>query len=122
MWSESNASLALHESGALKKLSNSRASDLAAATGALKDVPAEVLSALQQANKIIDEQQTLSLQGLDRRLAMLKKEKEVLEAEIEAGGVLATRAQRSELARLKAEIDLLKARKELGALAAPSAT
>jgi hypothetical protein len=117
IWSELSASLTLHDSGALKKLSNSKASELAAATGALKDLPADVLASLEKANKIIDEQQTLSLQGMDRRLAELKKQKEILEAEIEANGVLATAAQRAELARLKAEIDLLKARKEIGSLA-----
>lgn len=113
-WTEKSAEIAFHDSGALKKLSNSKASEAAAATGTLKELPAEVLSSLEQANKIIDERQKLALQNVEQRIAELEQRKKLLQAEIAVDDVLASREKNAELEQIKKEIELLKSRKQLG--------
>ena len=113
-WSERSASLTFSNLGGLKKLKNSKASELAAATGTLKELPADVLASLEQANKIIDERQKLSLQGIEQRIAELEKQKSLIDKEIALDEAIDTRDLVEEQKRLKAEIDLLKARKDLG--------
>jgi hypothetical protein len=113
-WSETSAEAAFWPGGSLKTLKNSRASEAAAATGALKELPADAKAALEQANQVLDERQKLDLQGLEHRIAELEKRKSLVEKEIALGGVVDTRQSQEEITRLKAEIDLLKSRKDLG--------
>jgi len=113
-WSEFSVETAFWPDGGLKSLKSFRASEAAAATDALRDLPVELKASLEQANEIIDQQQKLDLQGIEQRIAELEKQKSLVEKEIALGGVLDTRRTTEEIARLKAEIDLLRARKDLG--------
>lgn len=107
-WSEKTAELAFSNSGTLKTVKNSAASELAAQSEALKQLPAEVFESLKQANEIIDQAQVLARQGIEQRIAELEDQKKLIEARIARDGALATAAQQAKVKKLEAEIQLLK--------------
>ena len=108
-WSKKSAKVEMGPGGELKTLSNASESAAAAAASALAQLPEEALARLKQANAIIDEGQQLALQGIDFRISTLEQRKKLIDAEIAHAGVLATREDVEEKARLKAEIERLEA-------------
>jgi len=113
-WSKESASATFGENGELVTLSSVKESAAAAAARTAGELPAEVFSALETANKIIDEAQKTSLQGVEHRISQLQKRKELLEADIALGTAVDNRSRTEEVARLKSEIELLQQKKALG--------
>lgn len=113
-WSSTTVEAGFGDGGSLTRLKHTKTSTVAAATTATKELPEEVLDALNRADSIVDAHQKLRLQGIDHRLQELDREKKELDAEIALGDLIDTRALANRLKVVKAEKDLLTARKELG--------
>ena len=111
-----SASVVIGSHGSLDTLSNATTSPVAEVTGVLKELPGDVVGALEKANKIVEHERTLSTARLDRRLNELEKEKKLLEAQIAEAGLSATRTYKVELEKIKAQIDVAKNKKELAGL------
>lgn len=113
-WSKRAAEMTFGDTGSLTKLSNEKASELAAAAEAVESAPEKALAGLESANKILDQLQTVSLQGVTHRIAVLQQEKAVLEATVARDDLLATRDATSELKAVQAELALLQDQRQLG--------
>lgn len=116
VWGDRSATVEFSERGALTKLAASGSAAIADAAAALGALPEEVSAALERANKIIDEHQTLRNQGLDQTLARLETERKVIDEKIAADSSLARLGQAGALAELDQEKQRLQAYKDIGEL------
>jgi hypothetical protein len=87
---------------------SAKAGDIAEA---IRQGPAELLSALKQANEIETERRKLSLVNLDRKLEQVKKEKEYEETRIALGQALNLEEAKSKLADLEIQVKTLEAQR-----------
>lgn len=99
--------------GTLTHLNLSEQAPAGRIAAALGGVGGQIKESLEQAEKISESLATARGRGADRRLADLKRQKELLQADIELKGALVTREDRGELERLGLEAKLLEARKDL---------
>ena len=107
------------DTGAISQLSSSQTAAAQEVSKALSGVGTQLQESVDQAAKITDAFEKARGRGVDRQLADLKRRKELLQADIELKGALATRDDRDELERLKLEVDLLETRKKLGQVPEP---
>jgi hypothetical protein len=113
LFDKQTGTLEFGDTGALSRLASSDDSAARHLATAFAAAPGQVKESVEQAGAVVEGVAKLRSAGAARRLADLKRRKELIDAEIAAKGALATRTQREELDRLKAEIDLVDARKKL---------
>jgi hypothetical protein len=101
------------DGGALSGLTSGGESAGRHLSTALSSVPGQIKESVEQAATVVEGLTKLRAAAAERRLADLKRRKEIIDAEIAEKGALATRAQREELERLNAKIDLVEAEKKL---------
>jgi hypothetical protein len=112
-WSKRTVA-ATFQNGALTKVSAESGSELAAATEAVRGLPAEYLSVLKQTNEISAEQRKLSLNGIDAQLEKLKKQKEKAELELAQEQLVGVGAAKNAIAELETQIKLLETQRAMG--------
>jgi hypothetical protein len=116
-WSNHNAKVSFHPTnGALKTLSTSNTSALSAASNVFSQLPKEVLANLEAANKIQAQLQKIEGENINKQIARMNREKKKIEAAIALDGAIATKKQKSEIAKYKALIERLKLYQEIDKL------
>jgi hypothetical protein len=115
-WGDRAVTLTFGDLGQLTKVSSSSTGDAAAVAQTLADLPASVKDALSQGSAIAGELDTIRNAGIDRELARLKKESELLNQRIANDVEGADTAALRELAELQHRKDLLTARKDVAGL------
>jgi hypothetical protein len=103
---EQGGALVFDESGAVTKIVRNDTSGLGAFADAVVGVPAAVSGGVEAASKITTGVTTAADATADRRLASLKREKELRELELEQRGLAATPAEVAEVKRLQEQVEL----------------
>jgi hypothetical protein len=107
-------------SGSLVGLSKSSESTARRVAEAISAAPAQIKESVSAAAEVSDLVDKLRTAGASRRLADIKRRKEILEAEIAEKGVLATRAQREKLEELKVQAEVSEVEEKLAPAQPPS--
>jgi hypothetical protein len=115
VFNKRTAKIETSPAGTVSHVSATTSSTAHEVAAALSAAGGHVQASFEQATKVSDALTKLRARGADERLADLKRRKDELEADIAAKGLLATREQQEELARLKSEQDRVAALKQIGA-------
>lgn len=108
--------------GALTKVTNETGSEIAGAAEALRGLPTEYLAAVKQANEIVSEDSKLKLAGVTAQIDQLKKQKELIEAQVVSGESGDLASMQAQTVRLDAELKLLTSQRALAGAQGPGAS
>jgi hypothetical protein len=109
-----------HEGGTLASYTYAASSSAEAVGTALGELPASVVSGLEQAGKLRDQVAALQDKQREQQLARAKREVELKQQELELAGLTATEADYAELKRLEQEATLLEKRRSVATASATS--
>lgn len=99
--------------GALTKVTNTAASELAGATDALRGLSGDYLAGVRQSNEIAAEQQKAANQSMDAEIARLQKEKALVEARVAQQQALSLGPAKAEIESLETQIKTLTTQRTL---------
>jgi hypothetical protein len=109
-----------HDGGTLASFTYGASSSAETIGGALGELPASVVSGLEQAGKLRDQVAALQDKEREQQLARAKREVELKQQELELAGLTATEADFAELKRLEQEATLLEKRRSVATASATS--
>ena len=101
------------DSGSVKSITNDVTSAAADVADVVQGVPAEILAAFEQANKILDANRALALQDLEDQIEQTKAAQSLLEQQIALRERIAASATDAQLNELQRKLSVLEAQRNL---------
>lgn len=120
VWSRRRTAIELSEAGTLVRFEHTTTASAQEIGTALVELPASVVSGLEQAGKLRDQLDTLQDKDRELELARIRREVAMKKEQLELAGLTATEGDYAELKRLEQQVSLLEHRRSVATATATS--